>query len=359
MLYSLRNVAKRYNGRTVLDIPELAVEPGKIYGLMGPNGSGKTTLLSILAFLNPPTTGTLFFMDKPVDFSERRLQAMRREVILVDQHPIMFSTSVRKNVEFGLKVRGIGGRERLKIVASALDRVGMRPFLNHPAKGLSGGETQRVAIARALACSPKVLLFDEPTASVDFYSRIAIENIIRDLRSDEGISILLSTHNHSQSSRLADEIIYLFEGRPGTFIHENIFRGEAVSRNRGPGSSPGSSYCCRVSDRHQMDICFPLPSAVEGPVQISINPKAVRCFPEGAPDAPEDALSGHIQQMSLEQNRVRLIVDVGIPLSVLLRKADYDGMRPSVGGKVRVWCPAYGVRVISKETGSAPSHGEA
>ncbi len=192
----------------MLDLPEISFEKGRIYGLMGPNGSGKTTLLHILSFLDTPTSGELFYENQPVSFKEKTL-ALRREVVLVDQHPIMFTSSVYKNVEFGLKIRKIPKFERQKIIEECLDRVGMREFIHADAPHLSGGETQRVAIARALACSPKVMLFDEPTASVDVTHQAVIENIILDLRHDRGVDCIFSTHDRFQASKLADEIISL------------------------------------------------------------------------------------------------------------------------------------------------------
>ena len=84
-LYALRNLTRVYDGRTVLDVPELTLGQGTIYGLLGPNGSGKTTLLSILAFLEKPTTGTVAYHGRPVDFSEKGLQPLRREIVLVNQ----------------------------------------------------------------------------------------------------------------------------------------------------------------------------------------------------------------------------------------------------------------------------------
>jgi len=208
VLYSVRNLKKIYKSRTVLDLPELSFEKGRIYGLMGPNGSGKTTLLHILSFLDAPSSGELFYQNQPVSFTEKAL-ALRREVVLVDQHPIMFTSSVYKNVEFGLKIRKIPKSERQKIIEDCLDRVGMREFIHADASRLSGGETQRVAIARALACSPKVMLFDEPTASVDVTHQAVIENIILELRHDRGVDCIFSTHDRFQASKLADEIISL------------------------------------------------------------------------------------------------------------------------------------------------------
>jgi len=213
MLYHIKNLKKKYNGRVVLDLPELIIENNKIYGILGPNGSGKTTLLSILSFLDSPSQGTVIYRGSPVIFSEKPLQSLRKEVVLVDQHPIMFSTSVYKNIEFPLKIRKIPKKDRYKIITEVLKQVGMDDFINADAKTLSGGETQRVAVARALACCPKILIFDEPTASVDVSSQLAIENIIQELHAKSNISIIMSTHNMIQAAKLVHKKIFLLNGQ--------------------------------------------------------------------------------------------------------------------------------------------------
>ena len=107
MEYLVSQLTKIYGERTVLDIPRLAIEPGNIYALLGTNGAGKTTLLNILGFLEAPTAGVIHFRSQTVRYTESELQHLRKEVIMVDQHPILFTTTVYKNLEFGLKIRGI------------------------------------------------------------------------------------------------------------------------------------------------------------------------------------------------------------------------------------------------------------
>lgn len=334
-LYSVRNLTKVYDGRTVLDIPELSLQRGKIYGLLGPNGSGKTTLLSILGFLTKPSTGAVVYGEKLVDFAEKCLQPLRREVVLVNQHPIMFSRTVYKNVEFGLKIRNVPRNERVRIVEECLDRVGMRHLENVQGAGLSGGETQRVAIARALACSPRVILFDEPTASVDAASQASIENIIRDLHADGRISIILSTHNLIQAAKLVEERIFLFEGRIGASANENIFMGNVIV--------DGNRYYCLVKP----DLAVPIRPTDQASVSISIDPKSLALIPDGD-RCPEDneLFSGRIVQITQEAGDVRVTVDIGILLSVILNRRVYRSLGVHVGDKVGVSCPLHGVRVI-------------
>jgi len=216
MVYNISQLTKVYGNRTVLDIPLLEIEKGSIYALLGPNGAGKTTLLNILGFLEPPTTGNIFYRLHPVQFSESHLQPLRKVVVMVGQHPILFTTTVYKNIEFGLKIRRIPKKERDLIIEESLDLVGMRHFAQAPAHRLSGGETQRVAIARALAVNPEVLLCDEPTSSVDAENQVAIINILRQINGIKKITIVFTTHDRFQVTSLAHHILFLDHGKLAT-----------------------------------------------------------------------------------------------------------------------------------------------
>lgn len=219
-LYELSGLQKCFGEVKALDIEHLELSENTACALLGPNGSGKTTLLHILALLMPPSAGTLCFRGKPVIWRENRLLPLRRKVVLVEQHPIMFSTTVIKNVTYGLKVRGTHRSARKRIAMECLDRVGLADFADRRAHRLSGGETQRVAIARALACKPEVLLLDEPTAGVDTENQAVVEQIITRLRDEKNMSILFSTHNPFQAKRLAQKQIYLHRGGIDTRINE-------------------------------------------------------------------------------------------------------------------------------------------
>ncbi|MDX1707250.1 MAG: ATP-binding cassette domain-containing protein, partial [Desulfobacterales bacterium] len=112
MLFEIAQLTKTYHERTILDVRQLDIEKGSIYGLQGPNGAGKTTLLNILAFLERPSTGLVSYKSELVQYAEPYLQRYRKEVVLVDQLPLLFTTTVFKNMEFGLKIRGLPKEER-------------------------------------------------------------------------------------------------------------------------------------------------------------------------------------------------------------------------------------------------------
>jgi len=228
-VYNISGLTKVYGARTVLDISALEIQQGSIYALLGPNGAGKTTLLNILGFLEPPTTGNVYYHQTVVQFSEAYLQPLRKAVVMVDQHPILFTTTVYKNLEFGLKIRQIPKKEQEHIIAESLDLVGMQHLAQAPAHQLSGGETQRVAIARALAVNPEVLLCDEPTSSVDVENQVAIINILRQINDLKKITIVFTTHDRYQVASLAHHTLFLNHGRLAADAGEAFFNNHKFS----------------------------------------------------------------------------------------------------------------------------------
>ena len=211
--FKIKDLTKLYNGTRVLDISDLVIDEGKIYGVMGPNGSGKTTLLSILALLVKPTSGIIFFDGLEMNSRENDEFTLRREMTMVFQNPFLFNTSVEKNVAYGLRIRGLSKKEQRRKVSECLDLVGLTGFQKRRANELSSGEIQRVAIARGIAVNPKVLFLDEPTANVDKTNTDILEKIVKQWNCRYNATILFATHDFNQACRLADKVIVLSEGR--------------------------------------------------------------------------------------------------------------------------------------------------
>lgn len=335
-LYSLKNIKKSFNGRTVLDIADLDIHPGNIYTLSGPNGAGKTTFLNILSFLLTPSSGQLEHRNIPVKFNETYLQPLRKSVILVNQHPILFSTSVYKNIEFGLKVRRIPHQKRKRIIESALDMVDMRAFINADARHLSGGETRRVAIARAIACSPDALLLDEPTADLDLESRLSIENIIRQIHTQKEITIILCTHDLSQASRLTTTNIYFLNGQVHDIYHENIFKGEVFTSNQ-------NEYYCKINE----NILIPVKSNDKDIIKISIHPAMIRISDHKKAES-HASLShmGRVTHLGIEKDKIRAVIDIGVPVSIVMNQSEYDLHRLRLNDSVVINLDIDGITIL-------------
>ncbi len=212
MLFEAAKLTRTFKGREILNLSQFKLEKGKIYALIGANGAGKTTLLNLLALLDKPTSGQLFFCGQEVQYNRQQLLHLRRRIVLVDQHPILFTGPVWKNVEFGLKVRGIAKKIRRERTEEVLALVGMEEFYLADAHKLSGGESKRIALARALVIEPEVLLCDEPTANVDAENQEIILQILKRINRKKQTSILLATHYLSQSRRLAHHTLLLEHG---------------------------------------------------------------------------------------------------------------------------------------------------
>jgi tungstate transport system ATP-binding protein len=211
--FKLHNVIKRYGDREVLNIDQLSIPAEKIYTILGPNGSGKSTLLRILALLLVNDAGELEVLGEKVTWEKRQLLKLRRQMSMVTQTSFMFSGSVYYNVSYGLRVRRMGARKVRKRVDEMLEMVGMSAYRDADARTLSGGERQKVAIARALAINPRVLFLDEPTSNIDVASAADIEKHIRYINKERGTTIIIVTHNLFQARRLADEVLFINEGR--------------------------------------------------------------------------------------------------------------------------------------------------
>jgi tungstate transport system ATP-binding protein len=335
MLYTLRGLRKTYDRRTVLALDHLVIPRGKVLGLMGPNGAGKTTLLEILAFLSLPTEGEIWFGEEKVSFSSGKMTNLRRRVVLVQQQPILFTTTVSKNVAFPLRIRKHERVARAGIIDELLDLVGMLPFRDARANRLSGGETQRVAIAQALACFPEVILMDEPTANVDPENQIAIERIIRNINEEKGISVIFTSHDRIQASRLADEIVFLFEGKLASSPYENIFAAHVETDQN------GRKFCVI-----QGGLKLAVNTGRAGPVRVSVDSAAVEILGNGEKQGIDNVMKGKVLQLSDEDSRVRVLVDVGVPLNILVDKPTFREHQASVGDHVFIGCSYKAIKII-------------
>lgn len=220
--------------REVLNVEALAFFPGRIYGIIGPSGAGKTTLLRIINLLCEPDRGTIHFEGRPIPPGGPARLPVQRQMTLVFQKPLLFNTTVRENVAYGLKMRGLSREGIGERVSAVLKQVGLAHLQERHAGTLSGGEAQRVALARAVVFRPKLLLLDEPTANLDPANVELMERMILQLKqSTPGVTMIMVTHNIFQARRLADEVLFLYDGRVvESGPAERIFNRPADGRTR-------------------------------------------------------------------------------------------------------------------------------
>ena len=207
-----KNLEVKRGGTILLNIPSLSIEEGEILALIGPNGTGKTTFLQALSYLLKPFQGEIFFKGQKVGSGQSVLE-YRRKLAMVFQEPLLFDTTVLRNVATGLKIRGIERKEIHQQVMKNLDRFGISHLVHRSARTLSGGEAQRTSLARAFAIKPEILFLDEPFTSLDLSSR---ESLVEDLQCvlrETYTTVAFATHDRMEVLRLSDRIAVMNGGK--------------------------------------------------------------------------------------------------------------------------------------------------
>src|SRR6202049_2369210 len=192
----------------------VSVEPGKLIAVVGPSGAGKSTFLHLLAALDTPTSGTVYFEGKAIDsFRENELANYRNRSIgfVWQRHHLLADFTAAENVAMPLLMRGARYEEALETSERWLREVGLGARVRQRAGELSGGEQQRVAIARALVQEPALLLADEPTGDLDERNAIGIFELMQRLHQTHRLTSILATHNTVLSGR-ADRVLQLEHG---------------------------------------------------------------------------------------------------------------------------------------------------
>ncbi len=205
------DIAKSYNGNTVLDHCSFLFDAVGTYVLTGPNGCGKSTFLRICALIEQPDSGSVTFYEEDSKLKEN-IDVKRRMTLVLPKVGI-FNTTVMKNAAYGLRIRDTDRASLLEKTRRALEFVGLAHKIHQNALTLSSGETKRLGIARALVIEPDILFLDEPTASVDSKNTTIIETILGSLKSVNKSIIVIATHDNDQAKRLADRLLVMKDGR--------------------------------------------------------------------------------------------------------------------------------------------------
>ena len=206
----LNNLTRVYGSMRALDGFTLQIEPGEMVALLGPSGCGKTTALRILAGLDEPTSGSVSVAGKDLT----SVPANKRDMGMVFQaYSLVPHMTVRDNVAFGLKLRGVDTAKRRARADAMLELVGLAVHADKYAHQLSGGQQQRVALARALAIEPSVLLLDEPLSALDAKVRVQLRDEIRRVQLEVGTTTLFVTHDQEEALAVADRVGVMSQGK--------------------------------------------------------------------------------------------------------------------------------------------------
>ncbi len=328
-LFRIDSLQFAYESVQVLDLPYLEILSGGVTVLIGPNGSGKTTLLKLLNGLLAASGGRIFYIGRLLD--SRTLPDLRRQTVLVHQDPYLFDGNVYGNVSYGLRLRHAAAPDVRRKVAEVLEAVGLSGFERRRARRLSGGERQRVAIARALVLNPRVLLLDEPTASVDAESIRLLERLILKL-TKEGTTVIISTHNPSFAYRLGTRLIFMDEGTavPG---RENVFKGvsESTDERFTYFRAGGQIIRCPAQEGHFITAVLPMDDVI-------LSRESIRT-------SAQNQFHGTVTGVESFDSLSRVSLDCGFPVQALITEYSVDTLKVSPGEDFFVTFKASAVRL--------------
>jgi tungstate transport system ATP-binding protein len=355
-LIELHGVLHRYGARTVLDLPDLRIARGDVLGVLGRNGSGKSTLLRLLGLLDRPTRGQLLYHGRQLEGERARL-AQRRRMAMVFQDSLLFAGSVRSNVAYGLKVRGMRGQEVLARSDRMLELLGIEHLADRDTATLSGGEAQRVSLARALATDPEVLFLDEPTTSLDVPARQSFRRDLVRALGEFNLTAVYVTHDPAEAIAVCNRLAVLSEGRivqdaeplevwnrPATAEVARLVGLEAPIPAIFLGTEAGLAQV-QANGRRLLARPPTFPIAPGTPVQLCIRPEHLRI----AGDRQEGAdvvFSGPVEHIEPQANGVRLTIRCGGLLAVWVDATSARSLHRRVGDLVHVRVDPNDVHVI-------------
>ncbi len=209
-LVVFNGVVKRFGNFVAVERLDLEIRRCEFLAIMGSSGCGKTTTLRMLAGLEAPSEGEILLKGKRID----RLAPWQRETPMVWQSLALFPfLTVRENIEFGLRMRGMPREERRKRVDKWLSLMQIAEFAERNIAHLSGGQRQRVALARSLVTEPEILLLDEPLSALDAHLKIRMQAVLANLQKELGITFVYVTHSQSEAFSMADRVVIMSRGK--------------------------------------------------------------------------------------------------------------------------------------------------
>lgn len=333
--WSCDGLAVRFGGTAALDDVTLAGDAGSVTVVVGPSGAGKTTLLRALAGLVAPGRGRVVVAGRDVT----AVPAHRRGVAVMFQEPRLFpSMDVADNVGFALRMQKVASATRRRHAEELLADVGLEGFGPRGVRTLSGGEQQRVALARALAAEPRLLLLDEPTASVDLPRRAELRRLLRTVASRLSLTVVAVTHDQHEAAELADRLVVLLDGvvaqQGGPREVFDQPASIAVARFLGAHNLLPAEIragCATLGDVHHLPV-----GSRDGTATLAVRPEHVRLDAEGAWRLRVDdvAFCGSHERVELSTGEVRLRAHVPV------------GTAPITGSFVGVHLAPDSVRVL-------------
>ncbi|WNV75476.1 ABC transporter ATP-binding protein [Geodermatophilus sp. DSM 44513] len=335
-----------------LDGFTLDVPAGSCVAVLGPSGSGKSTVLRLTAGLDEPTGGS-------VRLDGRDLAGVppeRRGMAMVFQRPLLFPhLSVRDNVAFADRVRGVPRRRARERAEEYLGLVQLAGYGDRPARALSGGQEQRVALARALAAEPRVLLLDEPFSALDTALRTEMHDLLADLRLRLDPTVLLVTHDPAEADALADAVAVLDGGRlqQAGPLRELYARPASLAVSRLLGGRTEVPGTVRDGVHTSALGALALPGPVpDGPGVLVVRPEVVRVT---APGDPAADVTGTVVRVRRRGLRALVVVQVPGPGGVAVEAETAAADEPPAGRPVGLVLPVTARTVVPPLVAPTPA----
>lgn len=349
-LLELAQVRLSLQGRLLLDIDRLSVNPRELLVVLGPTGSGKSTLLRVMNFLQRPDEGGLRWGGEPVPWPAPL--PLRRRIAMAFQDPLLFSGTVAHNVGYGLRLRGLPAAEIRTRTGELLEMMGLAGLAECRADRISGGEAQRTALARALAVRPDLLLLDEPLSNLDAPIR---ERISRDLQAairSLGIACVFVTHHQREAISLGDRLAVLHEGRVlQTGTSDEVFRRPASTfaarfvRTRNVFAGTVVRAHAHLCFRAEGGLDFEVHGDVaEGPAHLCVRPEEVALHP--TEPAAANRLRLTVASVRDQGTIFEVELSGALPVHAVVthREARSLGLRP--GGRLWAELPPAALHII-------------
>lgn len=352
----LVGVSKSFKGVPAVDGISLTVESGEFVSLVGPSGCGKTTTLQMVAGFLVPDTGDVLLRRTRVN----ELPPNRRDIGLVFQSFALFPhKTVIENVEYGLRMRKVGKRERVRRAQEALSTVGLEHTESRLPTQLSGGQRQRVALARALVFNPDLLLLDEPLSNLDAKMRHQMRAELKQIQRDFGTSTLFVTHDQEEALSMSDRVIVIDQGRieqSGTprEIYRNPatpfvarFVGESNVWEAAPAATDERGWTTfTLASGLQITVEEAAPSGSSEPVLLTLRPEAISLGAPGRRSSTDpNSFSGVVESSSYLGARVEYRVRIE-DAEILQVSCPGESARYDEGDRVEVSWPTTACRIV-------------
>ena len=307
-ILELKDISVSFDGETILDKLNLSIKDGEFVTFLGASGCGKTTTLRVIAGFISPDSGDVFFDGKRIN----DLPPYKRQVNTIFQRYALFPhLNVYENVAFGLRVSHTPDKEVRQRVAEMLKMVNLTGYEKRKVDKLSGGQQQRVAIARALVNNPRVLLLDEPLAALDYKLRKDMQNELRRIQRQTGITFIFVTHDQEEALSMSDTVVVMNEGKiqqigsPTDIYNEpkNAFVADFIGESNIVDGVMLADYSVKLDGRTFE--CLDKGFLKNEPVEVVIRPEDVDIVP-----VEKGMLEGEVTSITFKGDYYEMIVDV-------------------------------------------------